>query len=64
MLFSSLLIILNKRVYQMGFPHPCFVTGMGQVSDWSSGGGKACQMLAGPGFLVYVDPLLSCISSW
>jgi hypothetical protein len=37
MLFSSLLIILNKRVYQMGFPHPCFVTGMGQVSDRSRG---------------------------
>lgn len=31
MLFSSMLIILNKHLYQMGFPHPCFVTGMGQV---------------------------------
>jgi hypothetical protein len=38
MLFSSALIILNKRLYQMGFPHPCFVTGMGQVSESVSRG--------------------------
>lgn len=30
MLASSALIILNKRLYGMGFDKPCFVTGMGQ----------------------------------
>mmetsp|Transcript_23309 Transcript_23309/g.59602 ORF Transcript_23309/g.59602 Transcript_23309/m.59602 type:complete len:393 (-) Transcript_23309:96-1274(-) len=39
MLFSSALIILNKHLYRMGFEHPCFVTGMGQV--FSAMGGYA-----------------------
>lgn len=31
MFFSSALIIMNRHLYKIGFAHPCFVTGVGQI---------------------------------
>jgi hypothetical protein len=44
MALSTALIVSNKRLYSLGFTHPCFVTGMGQV--FSALGGAALAKVA------------------